>query len=211
MKIYALGGLGADKRTFRYLHTSHEFVCLEWAPPASGETITSYARKFLEHIPQDEDFALLGVSFGGMVMTELAKLVKPKYLFLVSSIATQTELPKSYKLAGKLSLDKGVPYSLVLKGAPLIQLLFGVKNQRDKQLIGEILEDTDPKFIKWAIRSIVTWENKSAFEKTIRIHGTKDKVLPFLPKLTEHPIDNQGHFIIVEKAEKISAILDSYK
>lgn len=210
MKIYALGGLGADKRTFKYLNTSHEFICLEWIKPIPGESISEYATRLTQFISTDEEFSLLGVSFGGMVMTELAKLVKPKYLFMVSSVATQNELPKTYRLAGKLSLDKGFPFSLALKGAPFIQLLFGVKHERDKSLIKDILADSDPKFIKWAIRSIVTWENNKAYSKTIRIHGTKDKVLPFIKEKTKHAIQNQGHFIIVENAEMISEILDSY-
>ncbi len=210
MKIYALGGLGADRRTFKFLQTSHELICLDWIPTKAEYSIPLYAQQLRTLISTEEDFALLGVSFGGMVMTELAKLVEPKYLFLVSSIATQKELPSTYKLAGKLSLDRGVPYGLVLKGVTLIQFLFGVKNERDKSLVKEILADSDPSFIKWAIRSILTWENDQAYTNTIRIHGTKDRVLPCVKEKTEHPIEKQGHFVIVERAELISEILDSY-
>jgi len=67
MKIYLIGGLGADERVFKYLKLDCETQVIKWLEPKQKETIISYSKRLLKQINQEENFALLGVSFGGII------------------------------------------------------------------------------------------------------------------------------------------------
>ena len=41
MKLYAISGLGADKRVFQYLDLDYELIHIDWIPPLKGERIAT--------------------------------------------------------------------------------------------------------------------------------------------------------------------------
>ena len=93
MKIYAFSGLGTDERIFRQLALDHELIPVKWINPLPKEKLSSYAQRLGEQIDQSEPFALLGVSFGGMLVSELVKTLNPEKVILISSASTRFELP----------------------------------------------------------------------------------------------------------------------
>ena len=60
-----------------------------------------------------------------------------------------------------------------------------------------------------AIDQIVNCERKNAPENIIRIHGNKDRVLPVINFKPQHLVKDGGHFMVANRAEEISAILES--
>ena len=94
MTIYAIPGLGTTEKL--YVNTKIkgvEIIVLNWPTPKKNDTMESYARKFLPQINTNIPFGLLGVSFGGMICTELSKILSPKKIFLISSCKSRKELP----------------------------------------------------------------------------------------------------------------------
>ncbi len=73
MKIYGISGLGADKRAFQFLTLACEFIPIDWIDPLRTEHIEDYSLRLSKLINQDEDFAILGVSFGGLIAAEISK------------------------------------------------------------------------------------------------------------------------------------------
>ena len=69
-----------------------------------------------------------------------------------------------------------------------------------------LVNATKPKLIKWAINMLISWSNKSIPIEPIRIHGTNDRLIPLKGKALE--IKNGGHFMIVDKAEEISNVIN---
>ena len=108
MKIFAISGLGADKRVFKYLTLEYDLIPVEWIKPKVKEPIIEYSKRLIKEykIGDNEEFGILGVSFGGLIATEISKLTKPKFTILISSVATKTELSGLIKFAGKLKLCK---------------------------------------------------------------------------------------------------------
>ena len=149
---------------------------------------------------------MLGVSFGGMIATEFAKFKQPSKLYLISTINSTTQLPFIFKIGSVLSLYKMVPTGIVRRCNFITNYLFGTNTKEDKKLLNEILRDTDPKFLKWAIGAIVNWKNTEK-PKGIVIHGSNDKMLP-INQETQYKIDGGGHFMIVNRGKEISAILE---
>ena len=203
MKLYLIGGLGADERVFKYLNLSVETEVILWIDPKPKEELSQYAKRLLNQINQNEEFGLLGVSFGGILAVEIAKLLKPQKLILISSVETSKQLPKFYLLLGKTRILDLMPNSLIKPPNQLLKFLFGAKN---KKLLKQIISDTDPNFIRWALNSIVNWTNESNSIIPIRIHGTNDKLIPLKGQSIQ--IKDGGHFMIVDKAEEISILVN---
>lgn len=203
MKLYLIGGLGADERVFKYLKLNCETQVIQWIQPKPNEDLKDYAKRLSNQINQNKDFGLLGVSFGGIIAIELAKLIQPKKMILVSSVETNSQLPKTYISIGKTRILNIIPDSLIKPPNQIQGFLFGAQN---KELLKQIISDTEPAFIRWALNSIINWSNEEKFADAIRIHGTNDKLIPLNGKAFE--VKNGGHFMIVDKAEEISNLIN---
>ncbi|WP_027064853.1 alpha/beta hydrolase [Maribacter sp. Hel_I_7] len=206
MKIYAISGLGADKRVFKYLTLDYELVPIEWIKPKTKESIIEYSKRLIVEygIDTDKNFGILGVSFGGLIATEISKLTKPKFTILISSVETRNELSGLIKLTGKSKLLELVPESLLNPPKAIASFMFGTNK---KELLNSIIDDTDVSFTKWAIRELMNWKNQTQLSNLIKIGGTKDKLLP--PKGDNTILIDKGeHFMIVDKAKEISDIIN---
>jgi len=63
--IYAIPGLATNHLLFNSLKINNaQLIVLEWPAPEQGDTMMSYARKFIPQIDQTKEFYLLGVSLG---------------------------------------------------------------------------------------------------------------------------------------------------
>lgn len=78
MTLYLIGGLGADERVFKYLNINVKTQIINWILQEPNEELKSYAKRLTEQINKNEEFAILGVSFGGIIAIEMAKFIRPK-------------------------------------------------------------------------------------------------------------------------------------
>jgi hypothetical protein len=153
---------------------------------------------------QETNYGVIGVSFGGLIATEISKLTQPRFTILISSVATRSELNGIIKIAGKLNLIDLVPVKLLRPPKKIAEFLFGAEN---KMLLHSILKDTDLTFVKWAIRELTMWRNQFQLNNLIKIEGTKDKILP--PKGDNTILIDKGeHFMIVDRAKEISDLIN---
>ena len=99
MKVYLIPGVGADSRLFdRFRLNEHQTTVLEWKPIGDVQSLEEYARVMAEEIDESIDFAIVGVSMGGMIAIEMAKFLEPKKTILVSSAKVACEFPAKLKL-----------------------------------------------------------------------------------------------------------------
>jgi esterase/lipase len=210
MRAYCISGLGADERVFEALQLKHEVVPIHWLTPYPKETLTDYCQRLLQQIDTRVPFLLIGVSFGGMIACEMNRFIQPEHTIIISSAARASELPLSYKIMGKIKLAKWMPEFMIFPPLFLLNYLFDVQTTEDKTLIKNISKDTDPVFARWAIDKITHWTNDVVPVNLVRIHGNKDKVLPYY-KAADYVIQNGGHFMIVNRAEEISALINKYE
>jgi pimeloyl-ACP methyl ester carboxylesterase len=208
MKVYCISGLGADKRAFEFLSINQLLVHIEWIKPSKNESISSYCIRLAEQINSKEPFILIGLSFGGIVACEIAKFLKPDKVILLSSITNKQHLPLLFKVIGSTGIHKVIPVSWMSPPLFIANWFFGVNTAKNKKLLKEILNDTDPTFLKWAIRRLLSKEEINVPENLVRIHGTNDKLLP-LKDDDVIKIENGGHFMIIEQADEISKKLNT--
>ena len=88
--VYFVPGLAANISIFENIKLSEEFYSvhfLEWMIPDAQETLQDYAKRLCEKIKHD-NITLIGVSFGGVVVQEMAKHINVKRLIIISSVIT---------------------------------------------------------------------------------------------------------------------------
>lgn len=76
-----------------------------------------------------------------------------------------------------------------------------------KQLLKQILIDTDSNFLKWAIDKVVHWTNQTQTKNPFHIHGTSDRILPFKFVNCNSKIKNGGHLMTLNKSDELNSIL----
>ncbi|RZK07588.1 MAG: alpha/beta hydrolase [Flavobacterium sp.] len=206
-KVYIFSGLGADERVFKYLDFKDlDVTFVKWIKPLPNEPLTDYVKRISEQI-KNENPIIIGLSFGGIVATEMAKVIPVQKLILISSLKTQQEIPLIYRLAGKTNLHRLIPYSILKKDHLLNRWLFGVIRKNDKDLFRRVLADTDTDFLKWAINCILKWDNIEVHPNLFHIHGTNDILLPIRKSGDVIAIQNGGHLMILDKANQVSEAL----
>lgn len=208
MKAYFISGLAADSRVFTHIQLPEGFDMqyIEWITPLKNEGLRAYAQRLARQIESDKPFALVGLSMGGMLATEIAKTLNPSVTILLSSVPLNAQLPGIFKLAYKIRLHKLVPVSL-LKSLSVLKRDFIPDSPEDKVLLKQIIKDSDSQFIRWAIQAILQWKNEELPPNYWHIHGSKDELLPLKNTQPTHIIQGGNHLMIMSKAEELNAIL----
>ena len=209
--ICLIPGLGVDERIFQNLRISSDYqqTVLQWIKPEPYERLPSYAARLSAQIPAHQYLILIGVSFGGIIAIELAKLLPTSLTIIISSIKTQTEMPWFYKLAGKISLPYLVPVQWGKYMHRLQDYIFGPQSLTEAHLLHRIIAETDVAFVRWALNQTANWPNQTQVAKLVHFHGTHDKIFPtrYLRNFT--PIPNGEHLMVVSKAELLSKLINT--
>lgn len=209
MKIYCLSGLGADKKAFQNIHIKGAtLVHIEWLSPLPKETMASYAKRLYEENIVEDDYYLMGLSFGGMLAQEFSKIHQPKRLILLSTIPSSGSLPIYLRFLGKLRFHHILPNRVIKSVNFITRYLFGTQDPRVEKLFRQIQADTDPKYIRWAIGTIVNWKN-SVTVNALRVHGSKDKLLP-LKFEVDHIVQGGGHLMLIDHSEEVNKAISEY-
>ena len=205
MKVYGISGLGADKRVFDYLNLNFELITIDWIIPLPSEPIESYAKRLSSIIDDSTDFCIIGVSFGGLIATEINKVLSPKKVILISSVHTKNELRSIYRRIGQLKIIRSIPVNLFNPPRFIAKYIMGANNAK---LLYKILDDTDLYFVKWALHELTTWKNIAYKNNVIKINGTSDKLIPPRGITKMYLIENGEHFMIVDRAQEISELIN---
>ncbi len=206
--LYFLSGLGADERIFQFLQLpGYVRHYIRWIRPYPQETLEHYADRLTAQIEHDRPI-LIGVSFGGMIAVEMAKLMPVEKLILISSAKTREELPPYFQLLRGFPLHSYIPIQ-VTQQLSLITAdwWFSVASQPERDLLRSVLQDTDPAFLQWAIDGVLHWDNATPPKEVVHIHGTGDRLLPIAYVKPDITIADSGHLMIVSRAAELSTLL----
>lgn len=207
--IYFISGLGADWRMFQFLKLPEDqpYEHVQWLKPLSqDEPIQAYTNRIRQQI-KDPNPILIGLSFGGLVATELAKMIPVKKVILISSLATHHGLPKLYRLLGKLQLHKLTPFRLMQSVHPLGPWFFGAHTPFEKKLLKNVILSTDEKYLRWSLGQLFAWRQEEPLPELVHLHGTKDKVLPLRDRPGLIKVKGGEHLMVLHRADEINAIL----
>ncbi|WP_333662548.1 alpha/beta hydrolase [Chishuiella changwenlii] len=210
MKIYQVSGLGANGNAFRNLRLVDGFeqVYIPWLKPEKNETLAHYTERLINTINPTEDFLLMGLSFGGIIVQEMNRFIHPKHTFLISTVKNRRELPNLLKFSASTNAHKAIPMSFLTSDRAfsymMLRKLYYTK--KDKSNIDDIFEFKDKDYLSWSIHKIVNWEHSTAYqeENVTHIHGTKDIVFPINNIQNAIRVEGGTHIMVMQKPKIIS-------
>ena len=205
--IYCISGFGADERVFSKLDFGDNDVhFLPWKIPEKRETIESYAARMNEDIMHPNPI-LIGLSFGGMMSIEIAKLISVEKVILLSSISARHELPLYMRIAGTLRLNRLIPMKPYPILEPIENYNLGVETKEEKELLREYRHNLNLQYSNWAMNEIVNWKNQWIPPNLVNIHGTKDHIFPIRYVKVDYVIKGGGHLLPMNNADEVTGIL----
>ena len=206
--IYAIPGLGTTKELYRGISIpGYKIKALEWPEPKSNYTLKEYATKFLNQIDTTGPVNLMGVSFGGMLCSELAEQIKTKNVILISSCKDISEFPFLLKALRVLPIHKLFSDKLIRYLARSKRRILGFKKASDK-LFFEMINEMPENYFPVCINYIVNWDKKVSQTNFIRIHGNADWLLPCSRVKQFNCVDKGSHIMILNQVNEINAILN---
>jgi pimeloyl-ACP methyl ester carboxylesterase len=173
--IYLIPGMGCDERLFSELAIYLDFTVIRFLPPLPGETLPQYAARMAGAIDQEKPFIIGGVSFGGMISAEIAKITKPAGVLFISTAKSSQELPfwlkffrfiPVHRLMGGKTLKAFWPKSPFPRAENFKTIMLSMKN------------DADPFLFKWSVNAAANYNNRELPPHFIHLHGTRDLLLP---------------------------------
>jgi pimeloyl-ACP methyl ester carboxylesterase len=178
--VYFMPGLAASSTIFERIELDEaifEIHLLEWEIPLQRETLYSYAKRMASKI-EKENVVLVGVSFGGVLVQEMAPFLKVRKLIIISSVKTNLEVPLRMKIAKSTKAYKLVPTTLLQNIEVLSNFNFGSAIQHRLKLYEKYLSVRNKNYLEWAIEQMILWNRTKPDKAVIHIHGDADEVFP---------------------------------
>lgn len=199
--VYFMPGLAASTLIFEKINLPKdvfEVVFLEWEIPLVKESLVEYALRMTQKIKHPNP-VLIGVSFGGILVQEMANLIEVHKLIIISSAKTNLEFPKRMKVAKATKAYKLIPMNLILNLENLARFSFGEKINQRLHLYEKFLSVRDIGYLEWAVEQVILWDRTKVDPRVIHIHGDADDVFPI--KNIEDCIRIKGatHILILTK------------
>ncbi len=196
-------GMAANPSIFKNISLPSEkfkLHLLEWFVPEKNMSLEAYAKKMNEQIIHQNP-VLLGVSFGGMLVQEMARFQPVKMVVVVSSVKSARELPRRMRWAKYTGAHKILPTGLVNNVELMAKYAFGEKVTERLKLYEEYLSVRDKYYIDWSLDKIVHWRAKDFPAEMVHIHGEKDPVFPIKNIKNCIKVKNGTHTMIIHRAK----------
>ena len=178
--VYLMPGLAASTSIFERIklpEADFEIYLLEWEIPLDNETLLDYAKRIAAKI-KHPDPVLIGVSFGGILVQEMARFIQVKKVIIISSVKSNLEFPRRFKLAKTTKAYKLIPMSLLMNLENLAKFSFGETINKRLELYEKFLSVRDIRYLQWSVEQVILWDRTVVDKNVIHIHGDADDVFP---------------------------------
>jgi pimeloyl-ACP methyl ester carboxylesterase len=205
--VYFMPGMAASPKIFENIklpEDQFEVIFLEWCLPLDNESIKDYALRMVQHITH-ENPVLIGVSFGGVLVQEMADIIKVRKVIIISSVKCNAEFPRRMRFAKRTHIYRLFPTRMMQRVEWLSKIAVGNNMiTRKLQLYEKFLSVRDKKYLDWAFKTILLWDRTEPNLKVVHIHGDNDEVFP--PKYLKDyiPVKGGTHIMIINKFKWIN-------
>ncbi|AZJ32207.1 Pimeloyl-ACP methyl ester carboxylesterase [Tenacibaculum mesophilum] len=208
--LYFVPGLAANTKIFERISLPEEHFelhFLDWMLPTSiDESIEEYAERLCAKI-QHKNPILIGVSFGGIIVQEMSKIIDCKKIIIISSVKNNKEFPKRFKLVQVTKAYKLFPSKVISNIESYERYFFNDYLKKRAELYKIYLSIRDKKYLQWAIYNVLHWKQEKSIPGIVHIHGKKDEVFPIKYIKNAIEVENGTHVMILTKSKTISEIL----
>ncbi|MBE8728041.1 alpha/beta hydrolase [Flavobacterium hungaricum] len=209
--VYFMPGLAASPSIFERIkldETIFEICFLEWEIPHPKEALSDYALRISKNI-KHENPVLIGVSFGGILVQEMAKYINARKVIIISSVRSNAEFPRRMKIGKRTRAYKLIPMQIILNVEKLAKFSFGEKINKRIQLYEKFLSVRDIYYLQWAVETVIRWDRNQVDQKVIHIHGDNDHVFPIKYINSCIVVKGGTHIMILNKYKWLNENLPS--
>ncbi len=213
-RLVLFPGLGGDARMYGELAARvGPIVVPPWLPPelsSNGSDLRGYAQRYVDQRLVRPGDWLGGSSFGGMLAQEIAGLIPVRGLLLMGTCRSAAGV--SFGLRQLAPLMKVVPmpdHGAHVLAWPLA-LKFGVTRPAHRQLLAALIDDADPRFLRWASQVAAAWPGikepgtKALSLPLFQIHGSRDHLMPVERSGAETIVHGAGHLLALTHAPQVA-------
>ncbi|MFT4983524.1 MAG: pimeloyl-ACP methyl ester carboxylesterase [Flavobacterium sp.] len=207
--VYFMPGLAASTAIFERIQlpeADFEVHLLAWEIPKAYESLDEYAKRIAEKIKLKNP-VLIGVSFGGILVQEMAKHISTRKVIIISSVKSNLEFPRRMKIAKNTKAYKLIPMSLILNLENLAKFSFGAKINHRLKLYRKFLSVRDIGYLEWAVEKVILWDRAVPDESVVHIHGDMDDVFPIKYIQGCTVVKGGSHIMILNKYRWFNANL----
>ena len=209
MKIYVISGLGADFKVLERIKfpKNLEVVFIDWLIPERDEEFSHYVIRMAEIIDDSVPFALLGYSFGGIVVQEIDKIKPAEKVIILGCIKSHKEKSRFIKFGEVSKLSRFLPQGLFNVNSILMySIARKIVDPKNPKLM-DYLRVRDSYYLKWGIEKVSAWKFEEN-PKVIQILGSKDIVFPVKYSKPNYVVEGGTHLFPATKHREVSKILE---
>ena len=207
--VYLFPGQGSDYRIFQRisLPENYDTIHISYPVPERKATMKTFAQLLSLRIDTSHAFILIGVSLGGMLCCEIAEILKPEKVIIISSAAERSELPFRYRFQKYVPLNRIIPKRLLKAGALMMQPLVEPDRNREKATFKSMLRAKDPRYLKRTINMIINWDRNGRNPAVVHIHGDRDHTIPIRNVKCDIPVKDGSHMMTLTRGDEINMII----
>jgi len=207
-KVQLISALGTDSTIYSNLGFDESFGInhIEWLKPQKRESMEAYCQRLINENQITPNDIVIGTSFGGIVATEISKMVHPRMTILISSFSIKDEKPLKFRFLQIFGCHKILPKYIFNKPGIIIGNCFGKVSEEEREYLSEMIRKNDVDLVAWSINQIMKYDNQSTPDNLFKINGKDDKTFPAKNIDTDFLVDGT-HLIVYNNADLISSIL----
>ena len=209
-RLILIPGMGADGRLFGPQRDAGlDFEAPPFPIPDRRDDLPAYAARIARQIDGSGPFVVGGVSFGGMVACELARILRPRAVLLIASCRTGAGFP------GYLTplewFSRLIPDALIEKRAEASsRMMAQLEKLTEEQyhLIRDMSLKTPVALLRRIARMILRWNGPEKLPCPVhQIHGGRDHIIPLKQVQAEEVVPDGGHLINLTHADQVNAFI----
>jgi len=208
--IVLFPGLGADARLFREQQARFpSLTVVSWIQPRGSESLADYAARLASDVSGLHPSYIGGSSFGGMVALEVARLLRPRGVFLLGSCRSPRSIRGVLRFGTRIA--SVLPESLLRRGdlfATPVARVMGSRSREIATLVAEMYRSVSPRLIRWGAGAIRNWPGlEDPGVPVHHIHGQSDRVIPLRGVRPDRVVPGAGHLLTLTHPEAVNAFL----
>ena len=181
---------------------------VKWLKNKEEESLNEYSRRIIGKYKIQKDDIVAGLSFGGIIAQEIARILNQSKVILISSFRDKSDLRYIYRIGLKSNLYKLAPSFRVPVIDEFVANYLNSENEESKPIIKQMLDETDYQLLKWSLEKIaeIPSNPNDEFIK-YNIIGNNDMILKTWKNEYTSIIDGGSHFMVYEKSEEVTSTI----
>lgn len=177
-----------------------------WIPHVPRESLASYAKRLADSLNIREPIVIGGVSMGGMMSLEIARIAPVKRVVLIGSSRTPRAVNPLLRISERAS--RIAPEFLLDHGRALAPMFLGRGGHipaPDRSLLVRMVRELPVSFIRWAAQAVLEWPGcEDPGVPVHHIHGDHDWVFAIRKVLPDVTIRRGSHVLNLSHPQEVN-------